>query len=463
VTSLEQRFSDPRLLVRNRAAVDAGGEAVVYWMQRAQRADDNAALDLAIEIGNELDKPVVVFFGLVPFYPHGNWRHYRFLADGLPELAAGLARRRVGFVLRRHPDHALARFLDDVRPCLVVGDENPLREPEQWRRKVAERLRVRLVTVDADVVVPSRLFEREQPGAYTLRPRLRALLPRFLMPSSAPVARRRFRAPPVLARLDPRAPILDGFAIDRSVAPVATPGGRAAAVATLHSFVAERLDGYGRDRNLPELDATSRLSAYLHFGQLGPREVALEVRASAAPRADRDAFLEQLIVRRELAINFVRCNQDYDRLHGCAEWARRTLRAHARDRRPWILDEARAAAGESPDPLWNAAQRQMLEQGFMHSYLRMYWAKKLLEWSPSPERAFELAVAWNDRWQLDGRDPNGYAGIAWAIGGKHDRPWPERAVFGHVRSMTLGSTSKKFDARRYIASMSHVTAGPGGV
>lgn len=450
---MKKLLSDPRVQVRNRAAIDPGGDAVVYWMQRAQRADDNAALDVAIEAANLLDRPVVVFFGFVPFHPRGNLRHYRFLADGIAELAARLRERRVGFVLRRAPEHSLERFLDEVRPCLVVGDENPLRETEAWRETMARRARVQLVTVDADVVVPSRLLGREQAGAFTLRPRLHALWPTFLVPSAEPSARRRFRAPPALARLDPRAPLLAGLRLDESVAPVAQRGGRRAAVAALRAFVDERLDGYARNRSRPELDATSRLSAFLHFGQLGPREVALAVRAAGAPGVDRDAFLEQLLVRRELAVNFVRYNADYDRLSGCAGWARRTLRAHARDRRPWLLDERLAAAAESPDPLWNAAQRQLLAEGFMHNYLRMYWAKKLLEWSPSAEHAFAVAVEWNDRLQLDGRDPNGYAGIAWAIGGKHDRPWPERPVFGLVRSMTLQSTSRKFDARRYIEEM----------
>ncbi|HEX8950328.1 MAG TPA: deoxyribodipyrimidine photo-lyase, partial [Polyangia bacterium] len=357
MTILQSLLSDPRVLVRNQCGVDVAGDAVVYWMQRTQRAEDNAALDLAIDLGNALGKPVVAFLGVVPFYPHGNWRHYRFLADGIPELAAGLASRRVGFVLRRHPDHSLLRFVDDVRPCLVVGDENPLRETESWRRTVAARLRVLCATVDADVVVPSRLFPREEAGAYTLRRKLLAALPQFLSPSPRPIARRRFAAAASLVRLDPREPLLDGLAIDRSVAPVAGGGGRSAAEAALGAFLDERLRGYALNRNRPERDATSRLSAYLHFGQLGPREVALAVRASSAPLADKQAFLEQLIVRRELAINFVRNNDDYDRLDGCAPWARRTLAAHARDRRPWRLDEARAAAADSPDPLWNAAQR----------------------------------------------------------------------------------------------------------
>ena len=447
---IERHLGDPRVLIRNRAGIDPSGDAVVYWMQRSQRAEDNAALDLAIEVANALDKPVVAFLGVTPYYPRANWRHYRFLADGIAELPRALAARRVGFVLRRHPDHALTRFLEEVRPCLVVGDENPLRVPESWRRMLAMRVGVCLATVDADVVVPSRLFPREQTSALALRGKVRAALPQFLVPSTRPIARRLFRAPAALARLDARAPILDGLPLDRSVAPVATRGGRAAAEAALAAFVDERLDGYASARNRPELDGTSRLSAYLHFGQLGVREVALAVRAAGAPLADREAFLEQLIVRRELAVNFVRCNPDYDRLDGCAPWARRTLHEHALDRRPWQLDRERALSADTPDPLWNAAQRQLVSEGFMHGYLRMYWAKKLLEWAPSPEEAFELAVSWNDRWQLDGRDPNGYAGIAWAIGGKHDRPWPERPVFGRIRSMTLRSTSKKFDARRYI-------------
>ena len=208
---------------------------------------------------------------------------------------------------------------------------------------------------------------------------------------------------------------------------------------------------YHSARNHPELDGTSELSPYLHFGQIGPREVALAVRDADAPQESIDAFLEQLIVRRELAVNFVRYNSAYDRLEGCEAWARQTLRRHAFDRRPHLYSAAQFEAADTHDPLWNAAQRQMVTSGWMHGYVRMYWAKKLLEWSATPEEAFETAVTLNDRYELDGRDPNGYANIAWAIGGKHDRPWPSRPVYGSIRSMSLASTSKKFDVNTYVA------------
>jgi deoxyribodipyrimidine photo-lyase len=211
------------------------------------------------------------------------------------------------------------------------------------------------------------------------------------------------------------------------------------------------LEGYAAQRNRPELDATSRLSPYLHFGHLGPHTVAIAVMNANALARDREAFLEELIVRRELAINFVRFNRNYDRLEGCEFWALNTLSAHARDRRPYIYTYRQLERAETHDPVWNAAQTQMVRTGSMHGYLRMYWAKKILEWSRSPAKAFRVAVRLNDRFELDGRDPNGYAGIAWAIGGKHDRAWgPQRPIYGMIRYMSLQSTARKFDSRAYI-------------
>jgi deoxyribodipyrimidine photo-lyase len=191
----------------------------------------------------------------------------------------------------------------------------------------------------------------------------------------------------------------------------------------------------------------------LHFGHIGPREVALAVREAEVFDEDRAAFLEELIVRRELAVNFVHYNSAYDRLDGCEEWARTTLQRHARDPRQRVPLKLLTAA-ESPDPLWNAAQAQMLETGWMHGYMRMYWAKRLLEWTSSPEEAFALATALNDAYQLDGSDPNGYAGVAWAIGGKHDRAFAERPVFGTIRYMSPLATARKFDSREYIRRFS---------
>ena len=447
----EALAGDPRVRVRRSGPPDPDGRCVVYWMQRAQRAADNTALDMAIEAGNALKKPVVVFFGLHAFVERANLRHYRFLVEGLTELADGLARRGVGFVLRRSPDHLLLPFLADVKPALVVGDESPLRQTEGWRQSVARALRVPLWTVDADVVVPSALLLKEQYAARTIRPRIHARLREFLVEPRPPRAAIPWRMPRGLPHLRPSLHVLDGFPCDRSVSAVSgATGGRTEGLRHLRAFVRRRLAAYDKDRNHPEHDGTSRLSAYLHFGQLGPREVARAVSDAGGARTGADAFLEQLIVRRELAVNFVGFNSRYDSLDGCEPWALRTLRRHARDRRPVLYTADQLEAAETHDPLWNAAQRQMVESGWMHGYVRMYWAKKILEWTRRPDEAFDLAVVLNDRYLLDGRDPNGYANISWAIGGKHDRPWQERPVTGTIRWMSFASTSRKFDSRAYI-------------
>ena len=456
ITSLE---SNPRVAVRRPGPPDPAGRAVVYWMQRAQRGADNPALDAAIEAGNALGLPVVVFFGLTPAYPNANRRHYRFMAEGFADIAAQLAGRHVGFVIRRSPDHDAVRFCEEVGAALVIGDENPLREPEAWRAAAAARLRVPFWTVDADVVVPTALLLKEQFAARTIRPRMRPLIPEYLAAGPEPRARVRWQPPDAPGGITPAVDAIDGLPLDGSVSAVrAMTGGPKAAERVLRRFLRDRLAGYATNRNHPELDGTSQLSPYLHFGHIGPRAVARAVRDADAPREDRDAFLEEFIVRRELAVNFVRFNPRYDRLEGCEPWALRTLEAHRRDaRRPrYTSDELERA--DTHDPLWNAAQIQMVETGWMHGYVRMYWAKKILEWTRTPDEAFAIAVTLNDRYQLDGRDPNGYTGIAWGIGGKHDRAWgPERPIYGTIRYMSFASTSRKFDAKRYIRRVEEET------
>jgi deoxyribodipyrimidine photo-lyase len=418
-------------------------------MERARRVHDNPALDLAIALGNLLGKPVVVFFAIHPYVARANLRHYTFLAEGLADLASGLKRRRVGLELRRYPHHRLLPFLQELSPVMLIGDENPLRQQERWRDRISEHVLVPFWTVDADVVVPSALLETEQYAARTIRPRLHRHIAEVLKSSpefdAHVVYRRASSAVPDVADILARLPI------DRSVTATGLRGGYQAAVERLRDFVAHDLDAYDTRRNHPEVDGTSRLSPYLHFGQLGLREVARAIQNSNAPPEAVEAYLEQLIVRRELAINYVRYNDAYDRLDGCERWARQTLRQHRFDPRPHVYSAGQFEAGETHDPLWNAAQHQMVTTGWMHGYMRMYWAKKILEWSATPEEAFETAVTLNDRYELDGRDPNGYANIAWAIGGKHDRPWPPRPVYGTIRSMSYASTSRKFDADRYIA------------
>ena len=451
------RLADqPRVLIRRAGAPRKDGKCVVCWMQRAMRVLDNPALDVAIEAGNLLGLPVVVYFSVIPNYPNANLRHYHFMAQGLRDVAEDAAERGVGFVLRRYPDNSLEAFLEEVQAALLIGDENPCREPERWRRVLAKRVKLPFWTVDADVVVPSRVFGRTFFLLHHFRPHLKAELPKYLVASRRLGPQYRWTPAKSVASYPADRDVTEGFnELDRTVKPVDTfTGGTRAAFRRLKEFVEHDLAAYEKTRNCPEIKGTSRLSPYLHFGNIGPLTIALAVeeavRKGNASASARDRFLEQLIGWRELSVLFVRHNPNYDNWECAEPWAHKTLVEHAGDPRParYSLDEMER--GETGDELWNAAQREMVETGWMHSYLRMYWAKKILEWAPDPARAFEWAVILNDKYELDGRDPNGYAGIAWAIVGKHDRPWFNRPIFGLVRPMSGNSMAKKFDARAYI-------------
>lgn len=426
-------------------------------MQRAQRGLDNPALDVAIQVANELQKPLAVFFGLHPKYPNSNWRHYAFLVNGLAETAARVEERRAAFVFRPFPNHSLYQFCDEVKPSVVIGDENPMREPERWRQQAAHNLTVPFYTVDADVVVPMKFFAKEEYAARTLRPKINKLLPMFLIPCENYKAMfhwKQHEKPKSTTEINQT--ILDTLPLDRTIQPVAgQTGGTTEGLYRLQHFVSQSIAHYDTDRNLPHINGTSGLSAYLHFGQLGPLTIAQAVQSADAPQPAKDAYLEELIVRRELAINFVARNPNYDTLAGCHGWARKTLAESSTDPREIVYSEVQLENAATHDELWNAAQIEMVKTGRMHGYLRMYWAKKILEWSPTPEEAYAIAVRLNDRYQLDGRDPNGYTGIAWAIGGKHDRPWaPRRRIFGMIRYMSYGGCKRKFDIPAYIRKVS---------
>jgi deoxyribodipyrimidine photo-lyase len=445
-----------RVLVRRDGAPREGGKCVVYWIQRAMRIVDNPALDVAIEAGNLLGLPVVVYFQVIPNYPNANLRHYHFLQQGLRDAAEDAAERGVGFVVRRSPEASLEGFLEEARAALLIGDENPCREPERWRRVLARRLKLPFWTVDADVVVPSRVFGRSFVLLHHFRPRLKAELPKFLVAPAKMEPLYPWKPAKPSASFNLAQEITDGFRkLDRTVGPVDSfTGGTRSALKRLGEFLRLQLNDYNENRNHPETEGTSRLSPWLHFGNIGPLTVALAVqRAERAGRISPETsekFLEQLIGWRELAVLFVRHEPDYDNWECAAPWARKTLLEHAGDPRPHLYSQEQMERGETGDELWNAAQRQMVVTGWMHNSMRMYWAKKILEWSPDPATAFDRAVTLNDRYELDGRDPNGYAGIAWAIVGKLDRPWFNRPVFGLVRPMTGASFSRKFNSAAYI-------------
>jgi deoxyribodipyrimidine photo-lyase len=427
-------------------------------MQRSQRGIDNHALDVAVRVGNALGLPVVAYFAGSADAAGAGLRHWAFLERGLRDVEEALQERGVGFVLRGgqgEPVELVERFLAEGRAAVVVGDENPLRAQERWRRELAKRITIPFWTVDADVVVPTRLMERAQYAARTIRPRLYRLLPEFLVPFENPRAEREWKRPRGLVA-DRIEDVARGWkTLDRSVEPVeAWVGGTRAGMKRLKLFTGRMMKSYERDRNRPEVDGTSALSPYLRFGHVGPvtiaRAVEDAVRLDASLKSARDAYFNELIVWRELAVNFVKYTPKYDSTECAEAWAKKTIAEHARDERERLYTLAELERGETHDELWNAAQRQMVRFGWMHNYLRMYWAKKILEWTPSARVAMKWAIYLNDKYELDGRDPNGYAGIAWSMVGKFDRAWGERAVFGKIRYMSGASTGRKFNSKQYV-------------
>lgn len=415
-------------------------------MSREQRVRDNWALLAARQEALRLRKPLAVVFCLVPDFPGASLRHYMFLLRGLRELSLTLAGLHISFhLLRGEPGRILPRFLADCNATLLVADFNPLRIKRRWRETVASAITIPFHEVDAHNIVPAWLASaKKEFAAHTFRPRLNRMLDAFLteFPEIQPHPYGARQSSPVSLDVDGMARTI----ADQSVPEVSwcTPGEKEG-LRALHDFIGNGLARYPAVRNNPCLDGQSSLSPYLHFGQLAPQRAALEVQRSAAPAEARSAFLEELIVRRELADNFCLYEPRYDRFDGFHDWAQKTIDAHRRDPRAHLYSMEEFDRGRTHDPLWNACQTDLRNRGKLHGYLRMYWAKKILEWSAGPEEALQTAILLNDRYSLDGRDPNGYAGIAWSIGGVHDRAWAERPVYGKIRYMSQEGCRRKFD------------------
>ncbi len=457
--SLKEMLSNKRISVRREGAPNPKGRCVVYWMQRAQRGADNHAVNVAVQIANELGLPLVVYFAGISNFPHANLRHYVFLNQGLPDIEADLAARNITFVMRKAPYESHEKLLADVGAAFLIGDENPMREPERWRQALAATIHIPFWTVDTDVIVPSKLMERAQYGAYTIRPRLYKLLPEYLQPYENPDALHAWKRPRGFASDSVHEDMTkDWKNFDRSVPPVeAWKGGTHAGLGHLRHFTTKLLSEYEVQRNHPEAEGTSSMSPYLHYGHVGSQTIALAVDAGVKDnptlKSARDSYFNELIAWRELAINFVRYQPNYDSADCAENWAKTTIAEHARDEREHLYTLEQLESAQTYDELWNAAQVQMVRHGWMHNYLRMYWGKKILEWTPDAATAMKYCIYLNDRYFLDGRDPNGYAGIAWAIVGKFDRPWGSRPIFGKIRYMSGASTGKKFNSKLYIHKM----------
>ena len=428
---------------------------VLYWMQAAPRVLENPALELAAARADELGLPLLCAFSLTARYPEANLRHYAFLLQGLAETERAL--REMGIllaVLAEEPDRAALRLAPQA--ALVVTDRGYLRHQRAWRERVAAGAPCQVVQVEGELVLPlEEASGKLEWAAASFRPKVRRLLLRRRSTGRSRPPRRDSLGLSVDGPVVPADSLADGrtlerLRIDRTVPPVPRlPGGTTPALERLRRFLGGPLAQYHLHRNDPSAELQSGLSPYLHFGQICPLTVSHAVRRAKAPVEAIQAFLEELIVRRELSYNLVFYNPAYDRYEGLPEWARATLARHARDRRPYSYGRNELEEAGTHDPYWNAAMQEMRRTGTMHGYMRMYWGKKILEWSETPEQAFDTALALNNRWFLDGRDPNSYAGIAWCFG-RHDRPWPERPVFGTVRAMTAGGLRRKFDMDGYL-------------
>lgn len=426
------------------------GDYILYWMQASQRTEYNHALQFAIEQANQRKLPLIVYFGLTDAFPEANERHYYFMLEGIKDVQQALSSRGIGCVIERiSPEIGALKFAK--RASLVVCDRGYLKIQKQWRQHVAENIECLLLQVESDVVVPIEIASnKEEYSAATLRRKIMPTLYKYFVPLSEEISiidssRLEFESHDI-SDIRKTVSALD---IDHSVKPVAGfHGGTAKAKKRLEEFINQKLNSYDDLRNDPNEDGLSNLSPYLHFGQISPLYVALNVSQQSSP--GKDAFLEELIIRRELSMNFVYYNQQYDSFTGLPAWTKRTLNEHEKDPREYIYSLEELEQAHTHDPYWNAAQREMVITGKMHGYMRMYWGKKILEWTATPKEAYEIALYLNNKYELDGRDPNGFAGVAWCFG-KHDRPWGRRPIFGNVRYMSANGLKRKFDVEKYAS------------
>jgi len=425
------------------------GQYVLYWMQASQRVLDNHALTYGISKANELKKPLVVFFGLTDSFPEANERHYVFMLEGLQEIAQDLNKMGITFVLQQiSPPKGVLKLAEDA--CLMVCDRGYLNIQKTWRQTVAERIPCPCVQVETDVIVPvETTSEKEEYAAATIRPKIHNHLSDFLR-----------QLQHVSPKIDALSITLDSLevsdltkmvhqlTIDHTVKKSRYfTGGTRQALRWYHTFLNEKLPYFAEERNDPSKQYLSQMSPYLHFGQISPLTLALKLKNVHHP--SKESFLEELIVRRELSMNFVHYNAKYDSYQSLPEWCKHTLEQHKKDAREYAYSLDTLEHGHTHDPYWNAAQQEMMITGKMHGYMRMYWGKKIIEWTEDPETAFRSALYLNNKYELDGRDPNGFTGVAWFFG-KHDRAWKERPIFGKIRYMNAKGLERKFPIQRYV-------------
>ena len=429
------------------------GSSICYWMQRDKRVQDNWALIYAQELALKNKVPLYVCFTYLGKFEDANIRQYKFLFEGLEETALKLNDKNIPFyLLDGDPVNEISKFIEINNIGSLVTDFSPLKVYQNRVKKIASKISIQFHQVDAHNIIPIwTASEKQEYAAYTFRPKVLKIIDEFLTTFPEIINH------PINSSIETKSinwkEVINNLEIDYSVPEIdwITPG-EDVAKQMLKKFINENYSNYGDDKNNPNIDGTSNFSPYLHYGHISSQSIALSLYANEA--IESKGFLEQLIVRKELADNFCYFNKSYDSYDGFPNWAKKSLDSHRNDEREYLYSIFELEEANTHDNLWNAAQKQMTKTGKMHTYMRMYWAKKILEWSPTPEDALQKAIDLNDKYELDGRDSNGYTGVAWAIGGVHDRPWFDRPIFGQVRYMSYGGCKNKFDIFSYIESNS---------
>jgi deoxyribodipyrimidine photo-lyase len=446
----------------NEADVREGGY-VLYWMQSSQRAEQNHALEYAVQRANDLDQRLLVVFGLTDDYPEANLRHYTFMLEGLKDAQEAIEKRGIEMVVREgSPEEVALEAGKDA--SLIVTDRGYMRPQKKWREKVARDADCLVTQVESDVVVPVELASgKQEHAARTLRPKIQEYLEDFLValrPTRVEKRSKNMREDGL--DLSDVEKVLDGMDLDRSVGALSHlyKGGNSEAKKIFRRFLKQGLGDYDANRNQPQTDYVSHMSKYLHFGHVSPIWLVLQAREASAKQNNIESFVEELVVRRELSMNFVFYNNDYDSYSNLPGWARKTLEEHKGDEREHTYTRKQLENAETHDEYWNAAMKEMVHTGYMHNHMRMYWGKKILEWSNTPEHAYKTTLYLNNKYFIDGRDPNSFANVAWVFG-QHDRGWTEREVYGKVRYMSSGGLERKTKPDQYVEKVEERIEGSG--
>lgn len=445
-------IDERRVQLRN--TCEAGTGPVVYVMAREQRVYDNWALLYAQEQAEKRQVPLIVLFALGPMFCSGTARHNAWMVASLKEVQKNLRQYNIPFAVEIGEwVKVIPAFVQTHQVGELVFDFNPLQPVRGWRDEVIKQVDYKVVEVDARNVVPVwEASDKAEFAAHTIRKKIHHKLGEFL--TDIPQLQKQSVAyEGDIKTIDWSAvDSYRSFAVEATIPTTFTPGEKAAQD-MLRDFIEHRLQGYATKRNDPNEDGVSHLSPYLRWGNISAQRVVLEVKKIRNISGDdTEAFLEELIVRRELTDNFVYYTPEYNQVAGAHAWAQKTISEHADDEREYTYTLEEFEQAQTHDELWNAAQIQMVQTGKMHGYMRMYWAKKILQWTPDAQTAIDTALTLNDRYNLDGRDSNGVVGVMWSICGVHDRAWTERPVFGKIRYMNYNGCKRKFDVDAYVAT-----------